>query len=328
MLPRTEMSKFAYLIVSHTNPAQVLRLARAIKRGSPSAHVVVHHDNSKSRLDLPADSSVHLLPDPVSVEWGGFSLVEMFLHSTAWMQEHLDFDWLVVVSGQDYPLQHLAAFEARLAASGKDGFLEYFPALGPAPWPNGTGKRRYYYRYIKLPSFPYYYLVPRALKDALARLKIWFCGSQSFVSMQTSPRGLGTKLGLRRITTPFRDGFVCYGGADWVNLNRKSIQTIHRFVEANPEIVSYYRRTFIPSESFVQTILVNDRQMRVANDACRYIIWEQSASASPAVLRTGDLESMLASGQPFARKFDLAIDADVLDLLDARLEQMLDDYER
>jgi len=316
------MSQFVYLIVSHSNPAQVLRLARAIERASPTAHIVIHHDASKSRLDIPADLRVHLVPNPVSAEWGDFSLVEIFLRSTTWIRENLDFQWIVNISGQDYPLQPLAAFESRLASSDQDAFLEHFPALGPAPWSEGTGRRRYYFWYTRLPKFARYYLLPEPLKQALARVKKWFNGAQSLVDLRTSPRGIGTKLGVRRITTPFNERFVCYGGADWFNLNRKSVETIHRFVAEHPRIVSYYRHTFIPSESFVQTVLLNNSNIRAVNDSCRYVNWGDIPVASPGILRTADLDRAIGSGQPFARKFDLNVDSHVLDLLDARIDQM------
>lgn len=319
----TEMPQFAYLIASHRNPSQVYRLARALRRASPSAHLVVHHDASKSRLEIPDDLHLHVIPNPVAVEWGNFSLVDMFLRSTAWMRDNLDFDWLAVISGQDYPVQPLAAFEARLASSGQDAFLEFFPALGAAPWPEGTGRRRYYFRYTKLPRFAHYYLLPDALKRGLAQLKTWFNSAQPFVDIRNSPRGNATRLGVRRIRTPFNETFICYGGADWFNLSRKSVDIVHRFIQAHPRIVNYYRHTYIPSESFVQTILLNDPKIHVANDSCRYVDWGNAPVASPKILGADDLDSILASGQPFARKFDSCIDSQILDLLDARIAQGL-----
>jgi len=315
------MPRFAYLIASHKNPTQVCRLARAMHRASPSAHLVVHHDPSQSRLAIPPDLPLHVVPNPVTVEWGDFSQVEMFLRSTSWMLDNLDFDWLAVISGQDYPIQPLAAFESRLADSGQDAFQEFFPALGPAPWPEGTGRRRYYFRYTKLPRFAHYYLLPDALKRDLAQLKTWFNGAQSFVDIRSSPRGNATRLGVRRIMTPFNETFVCYGGGDWFNLNRKSVEIVHRFVQEHPRIVNYYRQTYIPNESFVLTILLNHPGTRVANDLCRYVDWGNAPVASPKILRVDDLDAILASGQPFARKFDACIDSRVLDLLDARIAE-------
>ena len=316
------MAQFAYLIFSHTNPTQVLRLAKAIRRSSRFAHIVIHHDISKSRLHVPDGAQVHLIPNPVAVEWADFSQVEMFLHSTAWILEHLAFDWLVVISGQDYPVEPLADFEARLETSGQDAFAEHFPALTAATWPKHTGERRYYFRYCRVPRIAHYYMLPESLKRRLNGAKSWFNDAQPFVTIRTGPRKIPTQVGLRRLRVPFNGDFVCYGGADWFNLNKKSVRKIHEFVIDHPRVVNHYRSTYLPSESFVPTILLNDPDLRVFNDSCRYVAWEGTSAASPRIIRASDLDKVFESRHPFARKFDENIDADVLDLLDARIETM------
>ena len=317
------MTRFAYLIFSYKNPGQVLRLAAAIHRGSPLAHVVIHHDISKSQLRVPAGAQFHLIPNPVAVEWGDFSQIEMFLHSTEWMLNNLRFDWLVVLSGQDYPLKPLEAFEARLASSGYDAYLEHFPALTATTWPEGTGKRRYYLRYFKVPRIAPYYLLPESLRSRITNLRYWLNDAQSFINIRVPPGKSGARLGVRRLTVPFNRDFICYGGADWFNLNLKSVQAVHKFAADHPGILDYYRATYVPSESFVPTVLANSPGLRLANDSCRYVAWVSESAANPRIIRTSDLDEVCASGQPFARKFDAQVDANVLDLLDARVEKMM-----
>jgi hypothetical protein len=52
----------------------------------------------------------------------------------------------------------------------------------------------------------------------------------------------------------------------------------------------------------------------VVDDNLRYVDWFKEPG--PAVLTVDDLDSMLASGKLFARKFDTTVDAAVLDRLD------------
>jgi hypothetical protein len=76
----------------------------------------------------------------------------------------------------------------------------------------------------------------------------------------------------------------------------------------------------VPDESFFQTILINSRLAdRIVNDDLRYIDWSEGR-ASPRILTSDDLDSLLASGDLFARKFDARVDERVLDMLDASIE--------
>lgn len=314
------MSRFVYLIASHTNPGQVSRLASAIANASPGSQIVIHHDPSKSRLGPLNLPQVHLVPNPLPVEWGAYSHVGMLLHSFQWISANLDFDWVVVVSGQDYPTQSLAQFETRLASSGYDAFIRYFRIDDPDHWPRGVGSGRYYFRYISIPRFRYYYRLPEALKGLLGKTKTWINASQPMVRILTLPRGIRTKIGIRRIFRPFNDRFICYGGWDWFNLNRRSVSTILRDTEENRKIFAYYSTTFLPSESLIHSLLVNNHEIKVFNDACRFVHWGEKAHAtSPEIIRCKDVDLVLSSGQPFARKFDMHIDSAVLDRLDARI---------
>jgi hypothetical protein len=83
----------------------------------------------------------------------------------------------------------------------------------------------------------------------------------------------------------------------------------------------YYKRTILPSESVVHTILVNDERWSIVNDACRYVNWGPGPHAtSPQVIRNEDFRKVVRSGQPFARKFDCNVDEAILDRLDEWLE--------
>src|SRR4051794_7905701 len=115
--------RIAYLVLSHRNPEQVLRLVGALKEG-PAAEVLVRHDPRFSTLDEGdldrlGGRSLH---DAVEFEWGGWSQLQMLLACLDKARE-LDPDWLLVLSGQDYPLRPMAAIEKELAHSGSDAML-------------------------------------------------------------------------------------------------------------------------------------------------------------------------------------------------------------
>lgn len=104
-------------------------------------------------------------------------------------------------------------------------------------------------------------------------------------------------------------------------MNAKAISRILDFVGARPDYVAHYARTYCPDESFFHTILINDPELKIENDPLRYVCWEDRPYPSnPRIITRGALlEAALASGRPFARKFDTRIDAGCLNELDARI---------
>jgi hypothetical protein len=126
----------------------------------------------------------------------------------------------------------------------------------------------------------------------------------------------GRWLGVRAPRSPFGSRLVCHCGSDWFTLSRRAVAAVDAFVRTRPDVVRYYRRTLIPTESFVQTALANDASLRISGDYRRYTIWDAPHMRGPRILRVGDLHSILSSGAYFARKFDESVDRGVLDAID------------
>ena len=318
------MPRFLYLVTAHSNPLQLQRLVAALLAASPEGHVLLHVDPTGTALPTTGwmDSArVHLFPAPRAVRWGDFSLVEVVLAAAAWARSVLPFDWLVWISGQDYPLGALDAFEAQLAHGTADGWMRYFPGYTHGGWPAGEGLRRYGFAYYDVPSFPRFYLIPAAARRALLEGSRRFNATQSLLQLRPRHRNNSAKLGLRQPHSPFSPAFPCVGGWSWFNLSARAVAHLLEFVAARPDYVAYYRRCYCPDESFFHTILVNDPALRIENDSLRHVCWEDRPFPSnPRTITRGALfEAALHSGQPFARKFDLDVDADCFDELDARI---------
>jgi hypothetical protein len=317
-----------YLIFSHDNPAQIARLAHAIRQLSPSSAIAIHHDPAGPALDprsLDGIGRLHLIPDPVRGGWGDFSLVEQYLHAIRWCVRHVPFDWVCTITGLSYPIASLQEFEDRLSGSGFDGFVRHFDAFDPGPypkgaWPKGTGETRYLYRYFRLPRFPYYYRLPNPVKRFVETGQERVNRSSHLFRLITMPRGAGTRIGVRRRGTPLPAGFVICGGRQMLNLNRRAVEIALSFVDRYPEYVAYFRRTLIPDEAFFTSIVANARDLRICNDVLRFIKWPKAiGAASVAVITSEEIQSVLKSGAPFALKLDARVDPGALDLIDAHL---------
>lgn len=303
--------KVCYFIQSHTAPEQVCRLARVIRQSSPNSQVLISHDFSTSPLDitsLDGLSAVNLIRREQPTVRGDYSLFQVYLDAINWLFEHqASFDWLVYLSGQDYPTQPLSKLEYLLENTDYDGFLKHWKA---GPWhPGKKGFNRYYYQY--------YFNLPQKSHE-LAKKFSRLNQLQSLVHIYTGCRKL---IGVRAFSNPFSEKFICYGNLVWSMLSRSCVQYLRSFLQDNPALVAYYQKTVMPEESILASVLANSKLFNLCDDDKRYAI-STSGGALAGYYQTLTVQDYpaIANGDfYFARKFDLKQGSEMLDLLDTKI---------
>jgi hypothetical protein len=315
-----------YFVTSYRRPDQVIRLIETISRESAEAQVLIHHDQFKTRLDAVdverAAPTAHLLSSPRPLRWGDFSVVDMHWRCFEWALDRLDFDWLILLSEQDYPVWPLQTTEQLLRKSGCDAFVQAHVVDPTAAGPDPLRYHRYFYSYGAVPgagklhdlSVPWARAWRSRRQRAVDRVNR---RPGRLVRAETYPDGMPTRFGLRRRSTPFCSAFSCWVGNAWFAVSRPAVSEIVSFAKAHPSYRRYYRRTIVPEESATVTILANSAALRIKARNLHFERWSDPYSGHPDVFRHSDLEEILGSGMPFARKFDLATDTGVLDALDA-----------
>jgi hypothetical protein len=300
-----------YYVQSHRDPEQIRRLVRTLRRGSPRAPIVVLHDFAQCPLDegLLSDlPDVHLLrPSQPTVRALFACQAQPFLDAVEWLeQEGIAYDWLVSLTAQDYPVTPVPALEAFLDSAACDGFLRTWDVLSPAsPWSRRKARARYWHRYRRLPTAAEPWM--RALRPLTRILPFHFY------------LDYGPLFGIRALRTPFHPGFRCYGGWTWFSLRRRAVRYFLDFLAEHPDVLRHYRATVAPEESLVHTVLANSRRFELVNDDLRYIDYSRAHKGSPRTLTTADLPRLASGRYHFARKFDLAVDRDVLDRIDREI---------
>ncbi len=270
------------MILAHAAPEQLARLVGTLPEESP---VLVHFDK---RADAALfDRAAALLGRRVSFvercrcRWGQFGIVQATLNLIdALRTEGHEFDYATLLSGADYPIKSNAEIAQFLTRNRGAEFIESFSLVRPNRWSDHGG-------YYKTPE-----KVLRRhlhLRSRMIRLP----------GLRTMPRGL----------EPF-------GGTQWWTLSRAAIDRIARFLVEVPELVPFARLSFIPDESFIQTIVSNSG-LSVSGNCHRLAVWDRPNPPYPATLTIADRELMLSSDCHFARKFS-ATDTAVLDMLDSR----------
>ena len=325
MATRT-LANVVYFVQTHTRPAQIARLTKAITDGNPGAVVLISHDVDGQALDVPrlkALGNVHVLFHRGG--YGDFSHLDRYFAAVDWLDEHgIDYNWLENLSGQDYPLRPIAEIEAELDATSFDGFLLYspvFPERVPrgADWgaagyrlcPPFDAAMRYDYQHWRFGK-------PTPAKVALLRpfmvlnlLQPWFRLSNSYAA-----------LGVRHRRRVFGPGFHCYGGSFFCTLRAEAVRYLRDYSTSNPEKLGYFRRFLAPEEAFFQSVLVNSGRFKLSTDYKRYIDWTGCTHTHPRTLDAQDAPALLASDAHWARKLDLDNGGELFDILDQRIRRM------
>jgi len=265
---------------------------------------------------------VHIVTNPVAVEWGGFSLVEAIIKTTRAVLELTSCEWMVLLSGHDYPLRPLREIEAGLLSSRVDAYIDVrqvVPRASGRGWGGiqaGWLSRRYYFAYAPLPQLR----VPlnRAFRDMLATLALWMSKRQPVITTWPMPAGTRWRIGVRCFRTPFDQKRPCRRGSQWLTLSRRAAHRVLRRLAEERELVSHFKRTTIPDEAVFQTIICGETDLAVSQDNRRYEKWVGLEPSHPEILRRSDVDSLMQSGKDFARKFQQRVDSTALDEIDRR----------
>jgi hypothetical protein len=300
-----------YLIQTHNNPSQACRLIATLKKASPNCFILVSHDYKN--CDFPSTlleifSDVALISKSTQGFRSDFSLVQAYLDAIAWLLENkINFDWLVNLSGQDYPIKNPGEFETMLAQRQDDGFVYYFDILAPDnPW-GIAGKNRYYYQYWRSHFQPqgWQKLLLKPFELLINRSQNWFRMNLTY----------GFSIGIQSKNPPFNSNFRCYGGSFFHVISQRAARYLHQQAQENPSLIRYFSKTLNPDESYLQTVLVNAPTLNISHYQWMYTDFVGTKAGHPRILDQTDYDKLIHADNYFARKFD-ANNAEILDKLD------------
>lgn len=290
-----------YIISAYKLPEQLVRLVRRLQ--AEDVAFLIHVDRrtdaatyQRMESGLREFHNVQFL-ERHNCRWGDFGHVRASLKGlAAIVDQQIPCDHAILLTGQDYPLRTTPDIAQFLEKHTGQSFLQ-FTELPDEAWDVMDRMERWHYWPFGVHmQFPFSNKKPRLL---------WF------------KRMLNACLPRKRA---FPAGFTPYGGPGYWCLSREAVNYIHEFVSSHPKFVKFFRSTFISDEIFFHTVLMNSPlQDTVINDDLRFIDWSSRDGQRPTIFNHHDVPSMLGSGKLFARKFDIRVDADVLDELDNEL---------
>ena len=293
----------AFHILAHRKPAQVERLVRTLLR--PEHLIVLHFDRRAPKglhvlgRQLATTHSNVLLQRPRSVVWFGWQGIDVQLEAMCLALKHsISWTHFIMLSGADYPLQSVDTTAAKLAVTPNTSFVSCFDPVKTGLWSDVASRKEHYH------------LASPLLQRVLG---IPFFGRRIKAAFGWKNRPLPWIPGIRR---QYPKDWPYLGGSAWCMLARPATEWLTR----DPAVVRFarwMRHYGSPDEVFFQSTLYSSRfPGKVENRQGHYIDFV-SGAPNPRVFTRDDFDRLVASGFPFARKFDEDIDAAILD----RLEQ-------
>ena len=282
--------RIAHLILAHKGPAQLARLLDALAHPDVDCFVHIDHKTNPAPFAfLRGRPGVFFPRTSLSVTWGGYSLTEVVLKCMREILAHEpNYEFINVLSAQDYPLRPADGVLAFLRQYRGASFIEC-EAPGSAWWQaNQCRVTRYHLTEFQ---FPGRYAVQKVLNTMLSDRQFPLEGS-------------------------------LHGGpmAGWYTLSRAAAEYVVGFVAEHPRLRRFALLTWGSDEFLVPTILRNSPlHASIHNNNLRYIDWS-CGGFSPKILASTDFTALRASPKLWARKFDIEVDAAILDKLDQNLQ--------
>ncbi|KAL0669775.1 hypothetical protein Bca4012_032479 [Brassica carinata] len=286
--------RFAYLISGSAGDGKSLRRT-LLALYHPSNRYVVHLDRASSeeeREDLHGyirNSSlfrrfrnVHMIEKANLVTYRGPTMVANTLHAAAiLLREGAEWDWFINLSSSDYPLMAQDDLLHIFSHLPRDlNFIDHTSNIG---WKASQRAK------------------PVIIDPGL------YLNKKSDVFWVTQRRSIPT-------------AFKLFTGSAWMALSRPFIDYCIWGWDNLPRTVLMYYSNFLSSpEGYFHTVLCNAEEFKntTVNSDLHYIAWDNPPKQHPHHLTLADMDRMVNSNAPFARKFRR--EDPVLDTIDEEL---------
>ena len=275
--------KFAILIVTYTDPKQTKRLIHSLDNGDFDFYI--HLDKKvdiETHKDLVGMPNVYFIDDRIDIKWAGYTFVEAILSGIRYIvASGIKYDFLNLVSGQDYPIK---------SAEYISGFLG-----------QNIGK-----------EFILYKDFDTEWEEAKARVEKYHFTDMTFKGRYGIERIINWVAPKRKFPLDIK----LRGKETFWTLSLDCAVYVTNFIDADPKLSKFLRFTWGSDEFIFQSIIMDSPYKdSVVNRNYRYIDWPPKASR-PKVLTTEDFDSLISSDNLFARKFDINKDENIFYLLD------------
>jgi hypothetical protein len=276
--------RFACLIITYTSAQQTKRLIDKLNNGDFDFYI--HLDKKidikthSVLLDMP---NVFFVEKRVDIKWAGFTLCKAIFNGIKQIfASGKKYEFINLLSGQDYPIKSAAYIS---------DFLKQH-----------TGKQL-----IKCWDFE------TEWQEAVARIDRYHFPDIVFKGKYFMERMIN--LLYRRRRSP--NGLRFYGtNSTFWTLTPECALYVVNYVEKNRAFYRMLKYSWGSDEFIFQTVIMNSPYKEtVTYDNYRYSDWSAGGSR-PKTLLTEDYKNIIISDGIIGRKFNIDVDANILDMID------------
>ncbi|CAN5266835.1 beta-1,6-N-acetylglucosaminyltransferase [soil metagenome] len=294
--------KIVYIVLAHKDPDHFNRLIRKIYSNFSSFYIHIDKKadpNPFKEAILDLSSNKIRFIKQFDATWGEIGIIKAEILA---LQEIIksgdDFDFVILISGQDYPIKsNEFIYNFFLNNKGRN-FLEILPMPFQDRADSGMHRlERYYFKFLGRKYIYPPFKMPRSLKQKILNFLFGV-----YFSKRKLPKNL-----------------QAYGGEHWWCFSKEAVFYIMKYLKEHPEYLEFHRYSLCADEMFFHTIIGNASEKEIkdniVNDDLRYIDWSEGKD-SPKILELSDLDLIRKSSKLFARKFDSNVDSEVLNEID------------
>jgi len=278
--------RIACILMAHKDPQQIERLIKKFEHFPFDFHI--HLDKKtdlKPFLYLAEIPHVQFVHHRIKVRWASYSFLDAVLGSIKEvLKSSRHYDFISVMSGQDYPIKPVSAIYSSLEKSRGKNFICY-------------EERDEWWSH------------------AITRINKYHFTNFGFRGRYRLQFFLNTFLPPRKFPLPY----ILYGGPRemCMTLGTDCAKYVVDFIDSNKRLRRFIKFTWGPDEFLIPTLIMNSRfRNSVVNNNFYYIDWSRGG-ANPKTLTVEDYEVLRSSDKMLARKFDIVEDAAILDMLDS-----------
>eukprot|EP00938_MAST-03A_sp_MAST-3A-sp1_P001990 g1990.t1 len=307
---RTEYPVVAYFIVSYRQPVFLERMIRRLQSEDGRNMILIHIDvRTSPSFELAVKRIASKIPNVRVVRfgtivYGGSTVVQYVTSAMRWFEEnHLNWNVFVALTGQDYPLLSASQFSDMLLTEHgnrtwigeRDGNME----CGMLDERGHSASPTLQPQVGRSTHFHYPCLGDKELYRIKNRYQ-WLWDDEKFP-------------------------LFCKGTTMSTGIFHRNEVRFFLNDEYARKAYAFFRFTMIPEEHFWISILTNlVSKDRVVNRAPCFMSWNKGHKDEGDMFhntfltmgQVTEIKNAFCTGKVFARKFDLAIDSDVLDWID------------
>lgn len=333
--------KLAYVITVHKNAKQVLRL---INRLQGAGNTFVLHISKTSEAGFKEEIQALVIENGYKNVFyckredgthNSFGIVRGIINGIDYLiKNKIDFDYVSIISGQDYPIKSQEYFQRFFEENKGKEFIEFFPLFPKPGSPESQnpvwGKDKQTYRvdrfHFKINGVVR--SVPEIESDRLVThsfiktFKIFLNEAKHY--RKAGRLGIEAQLLFWSRVLPKRrklpTEFELYGGKTWWTVTKECAAYIVKRHYADAKLRNFFMFTLIPDEMYFQTMLMSSPfRDKCENNYLRLIEWNADNIMHPLTFKLEHFDKLKNSPALFARKFDADLDSTVLDKVDAEL---------